>query len=63
MKLLQINYKFSGSQADFAREFGPVAEAIAAVPGSAGKSGLRTRRNLAAAVGICLTMMLRFAPI
>ena len=33
MKLLQINYKFSGSQAEFEREFGPVAEAIAAVPG------------------------------
>jgi hypothetical protein len=33
VQLLQINYKFSGSRADFAREFGPVAVDIANVPG------------------------------
>jgi hypothetical protein len=32
-QLLQINYKFNGSRADFEREFGPVASEIAKVPG------------------------------
>lgn len=32
-QLLQINYKFNGSCADFEREFGPVAVEIARVPG------------------------------
>jgi hypothetical protein len=32
-QLLQINYKFSGSRADFEREFGPVATEIAKLPG------------------------------
>jgi hypothetical protein len=33
LQLLQINYKFNGSRADFEREFGPVAAEIAKVPG------------------------------
>lgn len=32
-QLLQINYKFNGSRADFEREFGPMASEIAKVPG------------------------------
>ena len=32
-QLLQINYTFKGSRADFEREFGPVAGEIARVPG------------------------------
>ena len=32
-QLLQINYKFNGSRADFEREFGPVATEVAKVPG------------------------------
>jgi hypothetical protein len=32
-QLLQINYQFKGSRADFEREFGPVAAEIAKVPG------------------------------
>jgi hypothetical protein len=33
LQLLQINYKFNGSRADFEREFGPMAAEIAKVPG------------------------------
>jgi hypothetical protein len=32
-QLLQINYKFDGSRADFERDFGSVAAEIAKVPG------------------------------
>jgi len=32
-QLLQINYMFNGSRADFEREFGPLAAEIAKVPG------------------------------
>lgn len=32
-QVLQINYKFNVSRADFEREFGPVAAEIAKVPG------------------------------
>ena len=32
-QLLQVNYKFNGSRADFEREFGTVAVEIAKVPG------------------------------
>lgn len=32
-QMLQINYKFNGSRADFERDFGPLAAEIARTPG------------------------------
>ena len=54
-QLLQINYKFNGSRADFEREFGPMASEIARVPGCAGRSGCSTRPNRAAEAATCST--------
>jgi hypothetical protein len=45
VKLLQINYRFSGSRADFERNFGPIAVELAKVPGLRWKIWLMDEAN------------------